>query len=88
MSSIKRPPKYGGSADTNPLYDQACLEPLLGATMCLMTHWMTSQDNAVANKIALNLESLVSHPNTSVKFKLVCERLRQRWSTMQVHSLH
>lgn len=88
MSTFKRPPKIVGLTDTYSSHDRVCLEPLLGATMCLMTHWITSQDNAVATKITLNLESLVSHPNTSENFKLVCERLRKRWSSMQVQSLH
>jgi len=59
------------------------LEPLLGATMCLMTHWMSHRDACVATKIVCNLDALVANQNTSANFKLVCNRLRERWCSMQ-----
>lgn len=59
------------------------LEPLLGATFCLMTHWMSHRDACVANKIVSNLDALAASQNASDNFKLICCRLRDRWRSMQ-----
>jgi len=76
MNSTKKP---SSSAKTQA----DSLEPLLGATLCLMTHWLSHRDTSVANKIICNLDALAADQHTSVNFKRVCCRLRDRWYSMQ-----
>jgi hypothetical protein len=71
---MRRPP----SPETRPA---ACsrLEPIIGGTLALLTHYARSPNLAAADKIARNLALIARHPEASAALQTVCTRLFADW---------
>jgi len=68
-------------ADTIP-WQTLCgptAEPVVAATMCLMSAAMHSGCPRAMLKIERNLELLSRHPGVSPNFRVVASRLAQQW---------
>ena len=58
----------------------ACsLEPIIGGTLTLLTHYARMPDLAVSERIACNLALIARHPQASAALQAVCTGLFADW---------
>ncbi len=72
------PPAEPESADPQA----ACcgpIEPIVGGTLALMSHYARTPNLAAGDKIARNLALLARHPQASAELQTVCSRLFLQW---------
>lgn len=55
------------------------IEPIVGGTLALMSHYARTPNLAAADKIARNLALLARHPQASSELQTVCSRLFLQW---------
>ena len=68
------------TTDTTPAACVAArLEPIIGGTLALLTHYARSPNLAAADKIARNLALIARHPDASTALQTVCTRLFTDW---------
>jgi hypothetical protein len=66
-------PSFAASASDTPI------EPIVGGTLALMSHYARTPNFAAADKIARNLALLARHPDASDELQTVCSRLFIQW---------
>ena len=59
--------------------EHARLEPIIGGTLALLTHYARTPNLAAADKIARNLALIARHPDASAALHTVCTRLFTDW---------
>jgi len=66
------------AASSSPV---ACgpLEPIIGGTLALLTHYAKTPHLAAADKIARNLALIARHPQAGERLQTVCTRLFLDW---------
>ena len=57
----------------------AGLEPIIGGTLTLLTHYARMPDLAVSERIACNLALIARHPDASSALQAVCTGLFTAW---------
>jgi hypothetical protein len=57
----------------------ARLEPIIGGTLALLTHYARTPNLAAADRIAGNLALIARHPDASAALQTVCTRLFSAW---------
>lgn len=57
----------------------ARLEPIIGGTLALLTHYARTPNLSAADKIAGNLALIARHPDASAALQTVCMRLFAIW---------
>jgi hypothetical protein len=55
------------------------LEPIIGGTLALLTHYARMPNLAAADRIAGNLALIARHPDASSALQTVCTRLFTDW---------
>jgi hypothetical protein len=55
------------------------LEPIVGGTLALMSHYARMPSLSASDKIARNLALLARHPQASTQLQTVCSRLFLQW---------
>jgi len=55
------------------------LEPIVGSTLALLTHYARMPDLSVADRIARNLALIARHPQASAALQSVCTGLFTDW---------
>lgn len=55
------------------------IEPIVGGTLALMSHYARTPSFAAADKIARNLALLARHPQATGALQTVCSRLFLQW---------
>ncbi len=65
--------------DFSPSAAQSRLEPIIGGTLALLTHYARMPNLAAADKIARNLALIARHPDASAALQTVCTRLFTDW---------
>jgi hypothetical protein len=55
------------------------LEPIIGGTLALLTHYARSPNLSAADCIARNLALIARHPEASAALQTVCTRLFADW---------
>lgn len=55
------------------------IEPIVGGTLALMSHYARTPNLPAADKIARNLALLARHPQASAELQTVCSRLFLQW---------
>ena len=55
------------------------LDPVLGATLTLLTHYARMPDLQVSERIACNLALIARHPDASAALRSVCTGLFTTW---------
>jgi hypothetical protein len=65
-------------AETDPPA-AAGLEPILGSTLSLLTHYARMPDLSLADRIARNLALIARHPQASTALQSVCTGLFTDW---------
>ena len=57
----------------------ASVEPLLGGTLALLSHYARTPSIAAADKIACNFACIARHPAVSPAMRAVCTKLFLQW---------
>jgi hypothetical protein len=75
--------------DCSPSAAQSRLEPIIGGTLALLTHYARMPNLAAADKIARNLALIARHPDASAALQTVCMRLFTDWlGPVEVQDAH
>jgi len=65
--------------EVQPLTAVPRLEPIIGGTLALLTHYARMPDLAVSDRIACNLALIARHPEASAGLQAVCTGLFTDW---------
>jgi hypothetical protein len=65
--------------DLLPRAAQSRLEPIIGGTLALLTHYARTPNLSAADKIAGNLALIARHPEATGELQTVCMRLFAIW---------
>ena len=66
-------------AHTPPAAAVPRLEPIIGGTLALLTHYARMPDLAISDRIACNLALIARHPEASAALQAVCTGLFTDW---------
>jgi hypothetical protein len=65
--------------DPPPRAAPSRLEPIIGGTLALLTHYARMPNLSAAERIACNLALIARHPEASSALQTVCTRLFADW---------
>ena len=63
----------------SPSAAQSRLEPIIGGTLALLTHYARTPNLAASERIACNLALIARHPEASASLQAVCTGLFTDW---------
>jgi hypothetical protein len=72
-------PKSAACRQTNPAPEPAALQPVIGGTLLLLSHYAQAPDLAAAERIAHHLALIARHPDASDGLQHICTQLFATW---------
>jgi hypothetical protein len=72
-------PKPAVCPPTEPAPDRIALQPVIGGTLLLLSHYAQAPDLAAAERIAHHLALIARHPDASDGLQHICTQLFAAW---------